>query len=196
MRLGFLGGTFDPPHVGHLILAEVAREQLGLSKVLFIPAGDPWRKADREVSPAQHRLAMTRLAIEGNEAFEVDDCEIKREGATYTVDTLRELRARLQPDDEIVFLAGEDALADMPRWKDPAGIAAAARLAIAPRSDADLPEGLPFDTKQLLRVDMPYVDISSTGLRERARKGLSLRYQVPPAVDAYIRENGLYSSSR
>ena len=194
MRVGFLGGTFDPPHIGHLILAELAREQLGLARVLFIPAGDPWRKSDRAVTPAAHRLAMTRLAIEGNEALEVDDCEIKRAGATYTIDTLRELKARLSPDDEIVFLAGEDALADMPRWRDPAGIATEARIAIAPRSDAGIPAGLPFDTSALLRVEMPYVDVSSTGLRERARKGLSLRYLVPAAVEAYIREQGLYSS--
>jgi nicotinate-nucleotide adenylyltransferase len=194
MRLGFLGGTFDPPHIGHLILAELAREQLGLARVLFIPVGDPWRKSDRTVTRAAHRLAMTRLAIEGNNAFEVDDCEIEREGPTYTVDTLRELRARLSAADEIVFLAGEDALADMPRWRDPAGIAAAARIAIAPRSDVEIPEDLPFDTSTLLRVDMPYVDISSTSLRERAGRGLSLRYLVPPAVEAYIREQGLYSS--
>jgi nicotinate-nucleotide adenylyltransferase len=192
VRIGFLGGTFDPPHIGHLVLAELAREQLGLAKVLFIPAGDPWRKADRDVSPSAHRLAMTRIATEGNEAFEVDDCEVRREGATYTVDTLHELRARLSPEDEVVFLAGEDALADMPRWKDPAGIAAAARIAIAPRSDAELPRGLPFDTSSLLRVEMPFIEISSTDLRERARKGLSLRYLVPDGVEAYVREHRLY----
>jgi nicotinate-nucleotide adenylyltransferase len=102
VRIGVLGGTFDPPHIGHLILAEVAREQLKLDRVLFIPAGDPWRKADRSVTPAPHRLAMTRLAIADNEAFELDDCEVRREGPTYTTETLRELSARL-PDDVLVF---------------------------------------------------------------------------------------------
>ena len=139
MRVGILGGTFDPPHIAHLILAEVAREQLNLDKVLFIPAGDPWRKSDRTVTSGSHRLAMTKLAIKGNAAFEIDDCEIRREGATYTVDTLRELRARLHPDDVLVFLVGQDALADMPHWRDPAGIAEAAVIAIAPRDGAPLP---------------------------------------------------------
>jgi nicotinate-nucleotide adenylyltransferase len=194
LRIGFLGGTFDPPHIGHLILAETAREQLKLDKVLFIPAGDPWRKADRRVTPATHRLAMTRLAIEDNAVFELDDCEARRQGPTYTVDTLRELRTRLQADDVLVFLAGQDALADMPHWKDPAGIAAAAVIAIAPRDGYEPPHGLPFDTSDLLRIEMPFVDISSTGLRERAKRGLSLRYLVPSAVEAYIRDKGLYSS--
>ena len=194
MRIGVLGGTFDPPHIGHLILAEVAREQLRLDSVFFIPAGDPWRKADRSVTPAIHRLAMTRLAIMDNEAFELDDCEVRREGPTYTTDTLRELRSRLSADDVLVFLAGQDALADMPYWKDPAGIAETAVIAIAPREGYEPPAGLPFDTSALLRIDMPFVDISSTSLRERAKRGLSLRYLVPPAVAAYIRENGLYSS--
>ena len=111
MRVGVFGGTFDPPHVGHLILAEACREQLQLDKVLFIPAGDPWRKAGRDIAPAQHRLAMTRLAIESNNAFEVDDCEIVREGPSYSIDTLRLLRGRLTPKDELFLILGEDALA-------------------------------------------------------------------------------------
>ncbi len=196
MRLGFLGGTFDPPHIGHLILAEAARQQLQLDKVLFIPAGDPWRKADRRVTPAVHRLAMTRLATQDNEAFEVDDCEVKREGATYTVDTLKELKSRLHSDDLLVFLAGQDALADMPHWRDPAGIAEAAVIAIAPREGSPLPVGLPFDMSALPRIEMPLIDLSSTSLRRRAEKGLSLRYLVPDAVEAYILDNELYSSSK
>jgi len=194
VRIGFLGGTFDPPPLGHLILAESAREQLKLDRVLFIPAGDPWRKSDRKVTPAPHRLAMTRLAIADNEAFELDDREVRRAGPTYTVDTLRELRSRLHPDDILVFLAGQDALADMPLWKDPTGIAEAATIAVAPREGCAPPPGLPFDESALLRIDMPFVDISSTGLRERAKRGLSLRYLVPPVVEAYIRDKGLYSS--
>ena len=124
MRLGALGGTFDPPHLGHLLLAEQAREQLQLDKVLFIPAGDPWRKAGREIAPAAQRLAMTRLAIEGNAAFEVDGREIARDGPTYTVETLAELRAELGAGDELVFIVGQDALADLPNWRNPGGIAA------------------------------------------------------------------------
>jgi nicotinate-nucleotide adenylyltransferase len=195
VKVGLLGGTFDPPHLGHLILAEIGREQLRLEKVLFMPAGDPWRKANRGVTPALHRVAMTRLCIAGNAAFAVDEREVRRKGPTYTVETLRELRDEC-PEDALYFLAGQDALADMPVWREPAEIARLAQIAIAPRRDAPLPSGLPFDAEGLLRVDMPVIDISSTELRERARRGSSLRYLVPDAVQAYIREHGLYSSSR
>lgn len=194
MKLGVMGGTFDPVHIGHLILAEQAREQLGLDSVRFIPAGDPWRKAHLDVTPAAHRLAMARLAVAGNPAFEVDDCEVVREGPTYTVDTLLELRAGLADEDEVYFLAGNDALADLPNWRDPAGIAEAAYIAVAPREGYELPADLPFARERLVRLSMPYVGISSTDLRVRARRGLSLRYLVPAAVEEYIREHGLYSS--
>ena len=199
-RLGVLGGTFDPPHVGHLALAEQAREQLRLDRVLFIPAGDPWRKSQRAVTPAVHRLAMIRLAVAGNPAFAVDDSEVRRKGPTYSVDTLRELRARLATADELYFVIGQDALADLPHWRDPAGIAALALIAVArrpepvegPRADAE-PPALPFDASRLVHVEMPLIDVSSTDLRARARAGRSLRYLVPDAVAAYIREKGLYA---
>jgi nicotinate-nucleotide adenylyltransferase len=191
MKLGVFGGTFDPIHLGHLILAEAAREQLRLDRVRFLPAGDPWRKAMQDVSPAKQRLAMVELAVADNPAFEVDDSEVLRDGPTYTVETLRQLRARLGADDDIVFIVGEDALADMPFWHDPAGIAALVQIAVVPRAGADLPI-LPFAAERIVRVEMPYIGISSTDLRRRAREGLSLRYLVPAAVDAYIVQNGLY----
>jgi nicotinate-nucleotide adenylyltransferase len=192
MKLGVMGGTFDPIHVGHLILAETARQQLGLDKVRFIPAGDPWRKAGSEVSAAQHRLAMTWIATQGNDAFEVDDCEIRREGPTYTAITLLELKTALGPEDEIYFLAGEDALADLPHWHTPEKIWEAAFIVVAPREGYDAGGGIvPAD--RLIRLDMPYIGISSTWLRQMAREGLSLRYQVPDAVEAYIAKQGLYA---
>jgi nicotinate-nucleotide adenylyltransferase len=176
-----MGGTFDPIHLGHLILAETARQQLKLDKVRFIPAGDPWRKAGREITPAQHRLGMVWVATQENEAFEVDDCEIRREGPTYTAVTLREIKTQL-PDAELYFLAGEDSLADLPNWHNPSAIFEAAYLVIAPRegSWADMPTILPPD--RLIRLDMPYIGISGTRLREMAKAGLSLRYQVPEVV--------------
>ena len=192
MKLGVLGGTFDPPHVGHLILAELAREQLGLDRVRFIPAGDPWRKSGKGVTAAADRLAMTRLAVAGNAAFEVDDCEVRREGPSYTSVTLATIRSVLAPADELFFLVGEDALADLPHWHDPAAIARAAVVAVAARDGAALPAALPFGEERLVRVAMPVVDVSSTELRERARRGSSLRYFVPAAVEAYIHEQGLY----
>lgn len=190
MRLGVLGGTFDPIHLGHLILAEYAREQLSLERVLFVPAGDPWRKAGRHISAAVHRLAMTRLAVEDSPYFEVDDCELRRDGPTYTVDTLRYLRETRRPD-ELYFLLGEDALADLPFWHDPGGIARLAVIAVAPREGAEVPT-LPFDASRLVNLAMPYIGISSTLLRERAAAGLSLRYQVPEPVRIYIERYRLY----
>ena len=195
MRLGILGGTFDPPHVGHLILAELAREQLGLDKVRFIPAGDPWRKSFREVTPAERRLEMTLLAVAGNDAFDVDAREVRREGPSYTVETLRELRLELELTDEIFFLAGEDALADLPWWREPAAIAALAWIVVAPREGVELRTDLPFPAERLLRLEMPYIGISSTDLRRRAQQRLSLRYLTPPAVEAYIYDHGLYEAA-
>jgi nicotinate-nucleotide adenylyltransferase len=192
MRLGVLGGTFDPIHMAHLLLAEQAREQLHLDRVLFIPAGDPWRKAHREVAPAQDRLEMTRLAVAGEAGFEVDDCEVTRDGPTYTADTLRDLRGRCGQDGELFLLLGEDALADLPFWHDPEGIAEQATIVVAPRGGAVLPE-LPFDDERVVRIKMPFMEISSTDLRDRAHHGQSLRYLVPDAVAAYIYEHKLYA---
>ncbi|HEX5140162.1 MAG TPA: nicotinate-nucleotide adenylyltransferase [Dehalococcoidia bacterium] len=192
MRIGVLGGTFDPIHIGHLILAEQAREQVALDRVLFIPAGDPWRKAGRDIAPAQHRLAMTKLAIEGVDEFAVDDCEVRREGPTYTVDTLRELRARIDEDDELFFILGEDALADLPHWHNPSQIADYACIVVAPREGADAPESLPFDPVSIVRIEMPYIALTASDLRQRVRLGRSLRFMVPVAVERYIEEQGLY----
>jgi nicotinate-nucleotide adenylyltransferase len=196
MRIGVMGGTFDPIHLAHLVLAEQAREQLALDKVFFIPAGDPWRKAGREITPAPHRLAMTRLAVQDHDAFEVDDCELRRTGPSYTLDTLRELRARpgASEDDELFVLVGEDALADLPHWHDPAGIAAEAVIVVAPREGVSVPDSLPFDPDRLVYIQMPYLEISATDLRQRARLGRSLRYLVPEPVRAYIIDNALYQT--
>src|SRR5262249_36255480 len=130
--VGILGGTFDPVHFGHLVLAEAARDALSLAVVLFIPAGDPWRKADHAVTPGEHRLAMVPLAIEGNSPFWSSDIELRREGPTYTADTLEALAAE-RLDDEFYFIVGSDALADLPNWHDPGRIVRHATLAVAPR---------------------------------------------------------------
>jgi nicotinate-nucleotide adenylyltransferase len=191
MKLGIMGGTFDPPHLGHLVLAEAARQQIGLGTVLFMPAGDPWRKADRLVTAAHHRIEMTRLAVADNSSFEVDDREVRREGPTYTADTLRDLRAQTA-DAELYFLTGEDALADLSAWKSPEVIIEHAIFAVAPRLGSRPPAGL-VPQERIVRIDMPYIDISSTRLREMAGRGCSLRYLVPESVERYIRQNGLYA---
>ena len=179
-----LGGTFDPPHVGHLVLAECARAQLGARKVVFIPAGDPYRKSDRAVSSAQHRLAMLRLAVAGNPAFAIDERELRREGPTYTVDTLEELRA--EGHEHIVLVLGADAVADMPHWKQPDRIRELATLAVAPQDQQ--PPAPPWN----LVVDMPPVSISSTLIRRRAASAKPIRYLVSDSVARYIAEHGLY----
>ena len=192
MRVGVLGGTFDPIHMAHLLLAEQAREQLVLDKVLLIPAGDPWRKAGREITPAPLRLQMVRLAARTNKHLAVDDREVRREGATYTIDTLHELRGALAEDDDLFLLLGEDALADLPHWKQPEAFTDYAVIVVAPREGAELPATLPFDPARIERIDMPYVNISATDLRQRARLGRSLRYMVPEPVRLFIEEQGLY----
>jgi nicotinate-nucleotide adenylyltransferase len=193
MRAGLMGGTFDPIHLAHLVLAEQAREQLALDSVVFIPAGDPWRKAQQEITAAEHRLSMTRLAVAGRQGFEVDDLEVRRHGPTYTVETLQELRKRYGPDSDLFLLLGEDALVDLPFWRDPEGIASLASIVVAPRADFEMPE-LPFKLGPLLKIEMPALEISSTDLRRRAQQGRSLRYLVPDAVVDYIERHGLYDS--
>lgn len=191
MRIGVMGGTFDPVHIAHLVLAQQALEQLGLDKVLFIPAGDPWRKSDRDPTLAVHRLAMTRLAVEDNESFEVDDMEVRRQGPTYTIETLTHLRNRYDADDELFLLLGEDALADLPNWHEPEGIAEAATIVVAARPDVASPQ-VPATRGRIVHIEMPLLEVSSTELRERARQGRSVRYLVPDAVIDYIEAHGLY----
>jgi nicotinate-nucleotide adenylyltransferase len=191
VKIGVFGGTFDPPHLGHLILAEAAREQLQLDRVIFIPAGDPWRKADRKVTPAFHRLEMTRLAAEGNPAFEVDDYEVIRDGPSYTVETLEILQDHLGPEVDLSLILGEDALADLPNWREPERLAELSTIAVANRRGVMMPR-LPFDTARVVAIVMPGIDISATELRDRASRGLSLRYLTPDVVVRYIEDQGLY----
>ena len=193
MRIGVFGGTFDPPHIGHLILAEQAREQVALDEVWFIPAGDPWRKAGRDVTPAPHRLAMTRLAVEGISAFQVDDCEVCARPDIHGRNAAGAAE-RLDEEEELFLILGEDALADIPNWHEPERLADHAYIVVAPREGAEGPEALPFDPLRIVRIEMPYVAVSSTDLRARARLGRSLRFFVPEAVAAYIKANGLYQS--
>lgn len=197
MRLGLLGGTFDPVHVGHLILAETAREQLRLDRVVFVPAGVPWRKAVVSITDSEHRLAMLRLATAGNAAFAVSDVEVTRAGPSYTAETLKAL-AKEHPGAELFFLLGDDALADLPNWYQPRRILQLATLAVARRPGGgpaqpgdEAPRGL---SAGLVRLEMPRIDISASAIRARVRDGLSVRYLVPDAVEEYIREHGLYRS--
>lgn len=196
MRVGILGGTFDPVHMGHLLLAEQAREILPLDEVLFIPAGEPWRKSDRAVTPAEHRVAMLRLAIEGNTGFGISDIELRRSGPTYTADTLAALAGE-RLDDEFYFILGADALSDVPNWHEPERIVEHAVLAVAPREVQEVNAAalnVPGLANRMTSFPMPRLDISSSELRKRVEAGRSIRYMVPDAVGRYIAEHGLYRS--
>lgn len=191
MRTGILGGTFDPVHVGHLLIAEHAREQLSLDEVLFVPAGEPWRKSDRLITTAEHRLAMLKLAIQGNDAFGISDIELRRPGPTYTADTLESLAGE-RLDDAFWFIMGADALADMPNWRDPERIVRHARLAVAPRPSEGTIESPAIGADRVDRFACPTIDVSSTTIRAYVGAGRSIRYLVPDAVATYITVQGLY----
>ena len=202
MRFGILGGTFDPIHLGHLLLAEECREILELDQVLFVPAGQPWLKAGHPLTAAIHRLRMVELATADNPHFEVLRWEVERPGPSYTVETLEQLWAETSAAVELHFILGLDALADFPRWKDPERILQLARLAVVLRPGYreldwnSIFEGIksryPAYADRITRLAVASVAISATDLRRRAAIGHSLRYRTPAAVGEYIGEKGLY----
>ncbi len=183
------GGTFDPPHIGHLVAALYSFEAIFLDRLLFVVANVPWQKVpDRTISPVEHRLAMVQAAIADQRGFEVSTVEIERGGDSYTVDTLSELQARNEGA-ELYLILGADAAASIPTWHQPDRLAALASLVVVDRHDAP-PVHLPaFDVRT---VPMPAIGLSSTDLRARVAQGRTLRWQVPPAVEALIMELGLY----
>lgn len=197
MRLGILGGTFDPVHRGHLALAAAARDELRLGRVLFVPAGQPWRKAEGSITADEHRVAMLRGALEAERGFEIATLELERAGPSYTVDTLEALRAG-GPGNEMFFILGEDAVADLPNWVRPERILELAKLAVARRSGGhseaveEAARRLPGLAERVVWLAMPLVEVSATEIRERVRRGLPIGGMVLPAVEAYIREQGLY----
>ena len=197
MRIGVFGGTFDPIHMGHLIVAEDARAALELDKVLFIPAGQPWFKSYRQITEAHHRLAMVRLAVEDNPDFDVSDIEIKRSGPSYTVDTLAELREQYI-DAELIVILGVDALREIDRWHQPRKLFELASVAGMARPGASvnlsvLHAAIPGSSSRIRLIDSALIDISGTDIRRRVAAGQSVRYRVPAAVERYVREQGLYA---
>ncbi|HET8969998.1 MAG TPA: nicotinate-nucleotide adenylyltransferase [Candidatus Nanopelagicales bacterium] len=195
-RVGVMGGTFDPIHTGHLVAAAEVADQFALAEVVFVPTGRPWQKADRQVSPPEHRYLMTVLATAGDPRFRVSRVDIDRPGPTYAVDTLRDLReeyAAAGDPVELYFITGADAMAQILTWHQHEQVLAAAHLVGVTRpgftlSEAELPPG----AASLLEV--PALAISSTDCRARARAGRSWRYLAPAAVVAYATKCGLYSS--
>ncbi|MEX2118291.1 MAG: nicotinate-nucleotide adenylyltransferase [Pirellulales bacterium] len=200
MRLGLFGGTFDPVHYGHLLLAELCREAAGLDTVWFVPAAVPPHKLDRELAPAAQRVEMLELAIGGQESFAVGTMEVDRGGVSYTVDTLAAMAAEY-PGSELFLLLGADSLRDLPTWREPGRILELATPLVARRSgaaqvdfDCLAPLVPPARLAEFRRhqVDMPLVELSSSEIRRRVAAGLSIRYQTPRAVEKYIQHAGLY----
>jgi nicotinate-nucleotide adenylyltransferase len=202
LRLGVFGGTFDPPHVGHLMIAERARDQLRLDRVMFIPSGNPPHKRRRQLSPAPDRVAMTRLAVRGNPAFRVSTLEVARPGSSYTVDTLRTLRAR-NPGARLYLLIGEDSLNELHTWHEPESVHALATLVVAPRPGGAAPRPHRRDRQssagaairrgtRTVWLDGPRLELSSSGIRARVRAGRSIRHLVPEPVERYLAARELY----
>ncbi|MFQ5342578.1 MAG: nicotinate-nucleotide adenylyltransferase [Anaerolineae bacterium] len=197
MRVGVFGGTFDPPHIGHLAAAEEARTQLNLARVVFVPAGTPPHKLGEPVTSATHRVEMITRAVASNPHFFVSLIDVERPGPSYTVGLLKVLRERWGADTEIHFIMGMDSLADMPTWHRPEEVVALCRLAVVgrPGYDANLEElgqVIPGLSRNVDFVSMPLLDVSSTDLRRRAGHGQTLRYYVPAEVETYILAQGLY----
>jgi len=198
MNIGILGGTFDPVHTGHLAVADEAASRLGLAEVLFVPVGKPWLKADAKILPAEHRHKMVKLAIAGRPCFKLSTIELEREGPTYTVDTIVELRRRFGAGDELLFIIGWDNLANLPRWCQPERLISMCRLVAVPRVGCPAPNldsleaVIPGLSQRVIMLDKPQIDISASLIRDRVRRGLSINHLVPEAVGKYITEQGLY----
>jgi len=199
VSLGVMGGTFDPIHLGHLAVAEEAREVLDLDRILFVPAGRPPHKPAGEVTSMEHRLAMVELAIADNPAFELSRIEIDRPGPSYTVDTLEALAAT---GDRITVILSAETFAELPTWHEPWRLFEAARVAVAPRWGYPAPDPdwlaatFPGREDRVSYLEGPRLGVSSTALRARVAAGRSIRYLVPQPVAAYIAANNLYTARR
>ena len=203
MRLGIFGGSFDPVHYGHLLLAECCREQARLDAVWFVPAAVSPLKEGNQAAPAEDRAQMLRLAIAGHEAFSLSTMEIDRGGVSYTADTLRQL-ASDDPSRELFFPLGADALVDLPRWREPDVICTLATPLVVRRAGSPEPNFdaltaiVPPERIEQIRaaqVEMPSIELSSTDIRRRVAERQSIRYQTPRAVEKYIETQGLYVAS-
>jgi nicotinate-nucleotide adenylyltransferase len=200
-RIGVLGGTFDPPHIGHLWLATLAADELNLDRVLFLPAGQPPHKADRRITPAAHRLLMTRLAISGDPLFELSLIEMERSGPSFTVRSLEELRRIYGSDVQLFWLMAADSLAQVGTWREPDRLLSLAEWGVGPRPGAPPPSRSELDARfgeaasRIHLLTGPGLDISASEIRSRVAAGLAIRYLVPAAVEELITERGLYRST-
>ena len=198
MNVGVLGGTFDPIHSGHMVVAEEARLKLKLNRVIFVPAGQPWLKTNRQITAAVHRVEMVKLTITGKANFQLSTVEVDRPGPSYSVDTVAVLRKRLGPEDVIFFLVGWDSLADLPEWHEPARLVKLCKVVAVTRPGLTRPDlkslelSVPGITDSVVWLDIPPIDISSSDIRDKVARGLSIHRLVPIEVESYIKENKLY----
>ena len=188
VRTGILGGTFDPIHIAHLHAGETALFAADLDRVLFMPAGDPWQKGARELTPAAERLEMTRLAVEEADGFEVDDREIDRHGPTYTIDTL----LTFPSGEELFLILGADAALGLPTWHRWEEVIERAGIVVVPRPGTD-PAAVAATVPQATILEMSALDISSTSIRELAASGRPYRFLVPSEVHRFIESKGIYT---
>ncbi len=192
IRLGVMGGTFDPIHYGHLVAASEAASAFGLDKVLFVPTGEPWQK--QTITDADHRLAMTKLAIAGNSLFEISTVDVLRAGPTYTIDTLREIHES-NPEADIYFITGADSIAQIDSWKDSSQIWPLAHFVgvTRPGHSLEVPKSAAGDVSLL---EIPALAISSTDIRARVESGKPVDYLLPDSVIDYIHANNLYQGTK
>jgi nicotinate-nucleotide adenylyltransferase len=200
-RIGVLGGTFDPPHVGHLWLATLAADELALDRVLFMPAAQPPHKLDREVTPAADRVHMTRAAIASDHAFELCTVELDRPGPSFTVDSMVELQ-RLYPAASLVLLMAADSLAQVETWREPERLLALVEWGVGPRPGSDPPDAAALRARfgeaadRIHLLNGPALDVSASTVRQRVAAGQAIRYLVPVAVEEVIADRGLYRHDR
>lgn len=194
MKIGLYGGTFDPVHLGHLILAETVREQLELDEVWFIPAFQNPLKADRPITPPKSRLEMLRFAIAGNPHFRLNELEIKRKGPSYTFETLQKINQG-HPDDQLFLMIGADSLSDFPKWREPETILKLAQVVAVNRGNETAEVPAELDSSKIQVLQMPAIEVSSTEIRSRCSQGKSVRYLTPRAVELFISANELYAEN-
>lgn len=191
MRIGVMGGTFDPIHLGHLVAASEVAHRFLLDRVVFVPTGEPWQKSHRRVTPSEDRYLMTVIATAADPRFSVSRVDVDREGPTYTVDTLRDIRAELGSEHEYYFITGADALAEILSWREPDEVLRLAHLVGVTRPEHVLSDpGLAPGRVTLLEI--PALAISSSDIRQRVSRGEPIRYLVTPGVEAYVAKVGLY----
>ncbi len=193
MGTGLIGGTFDPIHLAHLVMAEEALDALGLARVLIIPAARPPHKEGEPVTPLEHRLEMARLATRDDPRLVVSDIEARLPGPSYTIETIRAVKRELGEGERLWFIMGADSLTQFFGWKDPEALIDACEFAVVPRPGIDMSKADPRIVRKATVLPMPLLDIASSDIRDRVRRGRSIRYLVPADVRAYIQEKNLYS---